>query len=70
MDFNGGVNNPQVDRIPLEGILGWDAQVNGNLAQQLSEPTLLGAYEGAGITVVARRTLPRRRQLHLRKWAR
>jgi hypothetical protein len=53
-DFHGGIDNPQVDRMPLEGILGWDAQVNGNLAQQLSEPTLLGAYEGAGITVVAK----------------
>src|ERR1700757_727410 len=23
---------PQVDRLPLEGIVGWDATVNGNLA--------------------------------------
>jgi len=53
-DFNGGENNPQVDRLPLEGILGWDATTNGNLAEQLQEPTLLGAYEGAGITVVAK----------------
>ena len=53
-DFNGGPNNPQVDRIPLEGIVGWDASVNGNLAEQLAEPTLLGAYEGAGITVVGK----------------
>jgi hypothetical protein len=52
--FHGGINNPQVDRLPLEGILGWTAQTNGNLAQQLQEPTLLGAYEGAGITVVAK----------------
>ena len=49
--FNGRTNNPQVDRLPLEGILGWDTTVNGNLAQLLQEPTLMGAYEGAGITV-------------------
>src|SRR5262249_36364343 len=30
----------QVDRIPLEGILGWDTTVNGNLAEMLQEPTL------------------------------
>ncbi|HWC17048.1 MAG TPA: hypothetical protein VG498_08530, partial [Terriglobales bacterium] len=50
----GSPNNPQVDRIPLEGILGWDASVNGNLAEQLQEPTLMGAYEGAAITVLAK----------------
>ncbi|HXK02474.1 MAG TPA: choice-of-anchor D domain-containing protein [Verrucomicrobiae bacterium] len=53
-DFNGSPNNPQVDRIPLEGILGWDTLVNGNLAQLLQEPSLMGAYEGAGITVLAK----------------
>ncbi len=42
------------DRIPFEAITGWDASGNGNLAQVLQEPTLLGAYEGAGITVVGR----------------
>jgi hypothetical protein len=52
--FNGGPNNPQVDRIPLEGILGWDTTLNGNLAELLQEPTLMGAYEGAGITVLAK----------------
>jgi len=52
--FGGGPNNPQVDRIPLEGILGWDTLVNGNLAQLLQEPSLMGAYEGAGITVLAK----------------
>jgi hypothetical protein len=52
--FNGGPNNPQVDRLPLEGILGWDTTVNGNLAQLLQEPTLMGAYEGAGITVLGK----------------
>jgi len=44
----------QVDRLPLEGIVGWDATVNGNLAQLLNEPTLMGAYEEAAITVVAK----------------
>ena len=52
--FSGGPNNPQVDRLPLEGILGWDTTVNGNLAQLLQEPTLMGAYEGAGITVLSK----------------
>jgi hypothetical protein len=52
--FGGSNNNPQVDRIPLEGILGWDTTVNGNLAQLLQEPSLMGAYEGAGITVLAK----------------
>ena len=44
----------RVDRMPLEGIIGWDTTSNGNLAQQLQEPTLMGAYEGAGITVLGR----------------
>ncbi len=44
----------KVDRIPLEGIVGWDTTLNGNLAEQLQEPTLMGAYEGAGITVLGR----------------
>jgi hypothetical protein len=52
--FAGGVNNPQVDRIPLEGIVGWDTTLNGNLAQLLQEPSLMGAYEGAAITVVSK----------------
>jgi hypothetical protein len=52
--FLGNSNDPQVDRIPLEGILGWDTTLNGNLAQLLQEPTLMGAYEGAGITVLAK----------------
>ena len=54
--FSGGPNYPTmiVDRIPLEGILGWDATVNGNLAEQLQEPSIMGAYEGAAITVVAK----------------
>lgn len=43
-----------VDREPLEATVGWDASLNGNLAEQLIEPTLMGAYEGAGITVLAK----------------
>jgi hypothetical protein len=46
--------NPQVDHVPSEAVLGWDATLNGNLAELLQEPSLLGAYEGAGITVVAK----------------
>src|SRR5262249_3087668 len=36
------------------GIVGWDVTLNGNLAELLQEPTLMGAYEGAGITVLAK----------------
>src|SRR5256885_95702 len=35
--------NPQIDRLPLEAIIGWDAGLNGNLAAMLQEPTLMGA---------------------------
>ncbi|MEP6883303.1 MAG: hypothetical protein ABJC66_01010 [Gammaproteobacteria bacterium] len=42
------------DRIPFEGFVGWDASSNGNLAQVLQEPSLMGAYEGAAITVLGR----------------
>ena len=54
--FSGGPNFPTmaVDRIPREGILGWDATLNGNLAEQLQEPSIMGAYEGAGITVLSK----------------
>jgi hypothetical protein len=45
---------PQIDRLPLEAVVGWNATVNGNLAEQLQEPSLMGAYEGAGITVLAK----------------
>jgi hypothetical protein len=45
---------PQVDRIPSEATVGWDATLNGNLAEQLQEPSLMGAYEGAGITVLGK----------------
>jgi hypothetical protein len=47
-------NNPQVDRLPLEGTVGWDTSVNGNLAELLQEPSLMGAYEGAAITVLSK----------------
>jgi len=43
-----------VDPILGEPIVGWDATLNGNLAELLQEPTLMGAYEGAGITILAR----------------
>ncbi len=48
------VQNAQVDPLPLEAIIGWDASQNGNLAQLLQEPTLMGALEGAGITVLGK----------------
>ncbi|HUO94925.1 MAG TPA: choice-of-anchor Q domain-containing protein [Steroidobacteraceae bacterium] len=53
----GGFSNFRtmlVDRLPFEATLGWDASLNGNLAEQLSEPSLLGAYEGAVITVLGK----------------
>jgi hypothetical protein len=56
--FSGVAQNPQVDRLPLEGIVGWDTTTNGNLAQMLQEPTLMGAYEGAGITVLSKGVNP------------
>ena len=52
--YNGGDNNPQVDRLPLEAVVGWDTSLNGNLAELLQEPSLMGAFEGAGITVLAK----------------
>jgi parallel beta-helix repeat protein len=53
-NFSATPNSPQVDRIPLEAVVGWDATLNGNLAEQLQEPSLMGAYEGAGVTVLAK----------------
>ena len=47
-------NVPQIDRLPLEATVGWDATLNGNLAELLQEPSLMGAYEGAGITVLGK----------------
>src|SRR5215469_14285911 len=52
--YNATANNPQIDRLPLEGIVGFDTTTNGNLAELLQEPTLMGAYEGAGITVLSK----------------
>ncbi|MBV8803653.1 MAG: hypothetical protein JO042_01375, partial [Sinobacteraceae bacterium] len=48
------VSWPQVDRLPFESVVGWDATQNGNLAEQLQEPSLMGALEGAGVTVLAK----------------
>ena len=58
-DAPGGFTCPasmffRADRLPFEGFVGWDASSNGNLAQVLQEPSLMGAYEGAGMTVVGR----------------
>jgi hypothetical protein len=44
----------QVDRQPGEATVGWDASLNGNLAELLQEPTLMGAYEGSAITVLGK----------------
>ncbi|WP_197422927.1 Ig-like domain-containing protein [Burkholderia sp. ABCPW 14] len=44
----------KVDGIPFEPTSGWDANLNGNLAEMLMEPTLMGAYEGAAITVLGK----------------
>jgi Bacterial Ig domain/IPT/TIG domain len=52
--FTATPTNPQIDRVPLEAVVGWDATLNGNLAQLLQEPTLMGALEGAAITVLGK----------------
>ncbi|MBZ5657445.1 MAG: hypothetical protein LAO56_19430 [Acidobacteriia bacterium] len=52
-----GSNYPQIDRLPLEATVGWDASLNGNLAELLQEPTLMGALEGAAITVLSKGVL-------------
>jgi hypothetical protein len=52
--FTATPNNPQIDRLPLEATVGWDATLNGNLAELLQEPTLMGALEGAAITVLSK----------------
>ena len=53
--WSAGPNNPQVDRLPLEAVVGWDATLNGNLAELTARArSLLGAYEGAGITIVSK----------------
>jgi hypothetical protein len=46
--------NAQVDRLPLEAVIGWSAELNGNLAEMLQEPSLMGALEGAAITVLSK----------------
>ena len=48
------VQRGKVDPLPLEGIVGWDTTLNGNLAELLQEPSLMGAYEGAAITVLGK----------------
>jgi len=52
--FTAQPNIPQIDRLPLEATVGWDATLSGNLAELLQEPSLMGAYEGAGITVLGK----------------
>jgi Abnormal spindle-like microcephaly-assoc'd, ASPM-SPD-2-Hydin len=52
--FSPTPNNPQVDRLPLEATVGWTAGLNGNLAELLQEPSLMGALEGAAITVLSK----------------
>jgi len=52
--FSGRPDSPQIDRLPLEAVVGWDATQNGNMAELLQEPSLMGAFEGAGITVVSK----------------
>jgi hypothetical protein len=42
------------DRQPFEPIVNYDAAGNANLGQVIIEPTLMGAYEGSGVTVVGR----------------
>jgi hypothetical protein len=42
------------DRQPFEPIVNYDSAGNANLVEVLIEPTLMGAYEGAGVTVVGR----------------
>ncbi len=49
-----GSVNPPIDRLPLEAAGGGDATLNGNLAELLQEPTLMGSLEGAGITVLSK----------------
>src|SRR5207244_12316712 len=49
-----GGKNAQVDRLPLEATVGWSAELNGNLAELLQEPSLMGPLEGGGITVLSK----------------
>ena len=43
-----------VDPLPLEGIVGWDTTLNGNLAELLQEPSLMGAYGAQASRSLAR----------------
>jgi hypothetical protein len=43
-----------VDPIQLEPLIGWDSNLNANIAETLQEPTLMGAFEGAAITVLGK----------------
>jgi hypothetical protein len=43
-----------VDPIQLEPVIGWDSNLNANIAETLQEPTLMGAFEGAVITVLGK----------------
>jgi len=52
--FQPSATNPQIDRLPLEAVVGWNASLNGNLAEMLQEPSLMGALEGAAITVLSK----------------
>jgi len=52
--FQPTSTNPAVDRLPLEAVIGWNASLNGNLAEMLQEPSLMGALEGAAITVLSK----------------
>ncbi len=55
--FSGRPDSPQIDRLPLEAVVGWDATQNGNMAELLQEPSLMGAFEGAGVTVLSKGVL-------------
>src|SRR5256885_10661680 len=37
--FSGRPDSPQIDRLPLEAVVGWDATQNGNMAELLQEPS-------------------------------
>jgi hypothetical protein len=55
--FQSTATNPQIDRLPLEAVVGWNASLNGNMAEMLQEPSLMGALEGAAITVLSKGVL-------------
>src|SRR5258705_12157320 len=44
----------RVDPVPLESVVGWTPSLNGNILELLQEPTLMGAYEVAAITALAK----------------